>query len=455
MRLEPSREELERLGSEALEFVLDFVDRLPNAPAADVAGAADLAERLLAEAPPERGRPFGELLETFSEAAAKAYDTAGPGYLAYVPGGGLVTAALAEWLASTVNRYTGMAGPAPALVALEESVLRWLCGVFELPAGAQGIVTTGGSMANLSAVVTARSERLGEDLRDATLYVTEHAHHSVAKAALLAGLPRAAVRVVPCDESLRMDPAALDSLLASDPRPFLVVASAGTTNTGAVDPLGAIADVAAAHGCWLHVDGAYGGAFQLTGRGREVLAGVERADSVTLDPHKGLFIPYGTGCLLVRDGAALRRAHSVEAGYLQDLGHELPVPNYADISPELSRASRGVRLWLPLHLHGVAAFREALDEKLDLARAFWDALGDMPSVDRMSAPALSIVPFRLRDGGDAENRALQERINARGRHFLSSTVLDGRFTLRICVVSHRTHRDRIDELIETVRAATS
>lgn len=454
MNLEPTREELEALGHRALDWILDFVDGLEEAPAGGETGGAALAAALVDTPPPEQGRPFEELLDTFGRAVATAYDTAGPGYLAYVPGGGLVTAALAEWLAQTANRYTGMAGPAPALVALEESVLRWLCSEFGLPAGAQGITTSGGSLANLSAVLTARSERLGEDLAGATLYVTEHAHHSVAKAAMLAGIPRAGVRVVPCDAGGRMDPEALGTLIAADPRPFLVVASAGTTNTGAIDPLGAIADVAAAHGCWLHVDGAYGGAFALTERGRRAFAGIERADSITLDPHKGLFLPYGIGCLLVRDGAALRRAHSVGAEYLQDLELDLPVPNYSDLSSELSRPARGVRLWLPLHLHGVAAFRAALDEKLDLARAFWEALGTVDAIDRMAAPELSVVTFRLRDGDDARNRALQDAINAAGRHFLSSTTIDGRFTLRICVVSHRTHRDRIDELAELVRAAT-
>jgi aromatic-L-amino-acid/L-tryptophan decarboxylase len=239
---------------------------------------------------------------------------------------------------------------------------------------------------------------------------------------------------------------------AAGRRPCLVVASAGTTNTGAVDPLQEIADVAEAEGLWLHVDAAYGGFFQLTDRGRVVLAGIERGDTITLDPHKGLFLPYGCGCLLARDGDALRRAHQVDAHYLQDLADTRGIPNFADHSPELSRDFRGLRVWLPLHLHGVAAFRKALDEKLDLARVIYEGLaGD----DRFEVwePPLSIVAFRLRDRDDAANRELHERINRSGRMYLSSTVVDGRFMLRACVLAHRTHRTRIEEAVEIIRRA--
>jgi aromatic-L-amino-acid decarboxylase len=253
-----------------------------------------------------------------------------------------------------------------------------------------------------------------------------------------------------------MRPKALDEAVRADRaagrRPFLVVASAGTTNTGAVDPLPEIAAVAARERLWFHVDAAYGGFFQLTDRGRAILSGIEMGDTITLDPHKGLFLPYGCGCLLARDGDALRRAHQVEAPYLQDLADTRGIPNFADHSPELSRDFRGLRVWLPLHLHGVAGFRRALDEKLDLARFVYEGLA---ADDRFEVwePALSIVPFRLRDRDDATNRELLERINASGRMFLSSTVVDARFMLRVCVLAHRTDRGRIEEAIEIIRRA--
>jgi aromatic-L-amino-acid decarboxylase len=238
--------------------------------------------------------------------------------------------------------------------------------------------------------------------------------------------------------------------------PFAVVASAGTTNTGAVDPIDAIADLARDEGLWLHVDAAYGGFFRLTNRGRERFRGIERADSITLDPHKGMFLPYGTGALVVRDGATLRDAHHIgTSAYLQDLAADAHIPNFAEYSAELSRDFRGLRVWFPLKLHGVSAFREALDEKLDLSEHLYESLKAIPELELPWQPDLSVVPFRLRDGDDAANRRLLDAINDSKRVFLSSTVLDGRFTLRVCILSHRTHRDRIDECIEIVRGAVA
>jgi aromatic-L-amino-acid decarboxylase len=342
---------------------------------------------------------------------------------------------------------------------IEANVVRWLCDLFGYPEGARGVLTSGGSMANLSAVVTARSDRLGEDFSLGTVYVSEQAHLSVKKAAMIAGIPLANVRAVPVTRQLRMDVGALSDAIAADRavglRPFLVVASAGTTNTGAIDPLGDIAEVAEREDAWFHVDAAYGGFFRLTERGRTRFAGIDRADSITLDPHKGMFLPYGTGGLIVRDGAALRRAHHLDAAYLQDLPDDEEIPNFADYSPELSRDFRGLRVWFPLKLHGVAAFREALDEKLDLAEVLADGLRSIPEIELPWDVDLTVVPFRLRDGDDEANRRMLAEINASKRVALSSTVIDGRFVIRACILVHRTHRDRIDECIEIARAAAA
>jgi aromatic-L-amino-acid decarboxylase len=284
-------------------------------------------------------------------------------------------------------------------------------------------------------------------------------HASVTKSATIAGFSRRNARIVPTDDQLRIDPEMLREMIRADRaaglRPFLMVGSAGTTNTGAVDRLDALADVAADEGLWFHVDGAYGGFFQLTQRGRERFAGITRADSVTVDPHKGMFLPYGTGSLVVRDGAALRDAHYEGAAYLQDLAPEGELPNYAEYSPELSRDFRGLRVWMPLVLHGVAAFREALDEKLDLTDHLYERFLEIPEIEVPWTPQLTVVPFRLREGDEDANKRMLERINASKRVFISSTVIEGRYTLRVCIVSHRTHRDRIDECGEIVREAAA
>jgi aromatic-L-amino-acid decarboxylase len=461
--LDPAPEDMRAMGAAALEYLIDFVGGLDDAPAEATEGAVELA-RELRSAPPELGGDFEPLLDEAQRAIAKTFEYAGPGYLAYIPGGGLYTAALAEFIAQGVNRYVGLWQPSPAVVQIEENVVRWLCDVFDYPAGSQGLLLSGGSMANLSAMVTARHARLGQDFLDGTYYVSEQAHASVTKAATIAGFSKRNLRVVPTDPELRMDPEALRTMVREDRsaglRPFLVAPSAGTTNTGAVDPLDDVADVAGEEGLWMHVDGAYGGFFRLTERGREAFRGIERSDSVTLDPHKGMFLPYGTGGLVVRDGQALRDAHYEGAAYLQDLPPTGELPNYSEYSAELSRDWRGLRVWFPLRLHGISAFREALDEKLDLAQVLDEALEADPNVEVSWHPQLSTVAFRLagEEPGPADDERQAEflrRINASKRVFLSSTRIHGRYVLRVCIVSHRTHRDRIDECIEIVAKAAA
>ena len=338
--LDPAPQDMQAMGEAAVSYLIGFIQGLDDAPAEATEGALDLARRLRA-APPEHGGEFAPLFAEAQEAISRTFEYAGPGYLAYIPGGGLYTAALADFIAQGVNRYVGLWQPSPAVVQIEENVTRWLCDLFDYPEGSQGLLLSGGSMANLSAMVTARHAKLGEDFTDGVYYVSEQAHASVPKAATIAGFSKRNVRIVATDDELRMDPEALRTQIARDRadglRPFLVAPSVGTTNTGAIDPIADIADIAEAEDLWLHVDGAYGGFFQLTDRGRERFRGTERSDSVTLDPHKGLFLPYGTGGLVVRDGAAHARrplrgrrlppgsaAHRRAAQLQRALGRALP-----------------------------------------------------------------------------------------------------------------------------------
>jgi len=457
--LDPSPEQMRDMGEAALAYVVDFLRRRPDAPASGFEGAVEAADAHR-ESPPETGGEFPPLLELVETIARHSADNPGPGFLAYIPGGGLFASSLADLLSTTIDRFVNLWGEAPVAAQIENNVVRWLCDLFAFPPESRGVLTSGGSMANFSAIVTARTDRLPEDFLSGTLYVSEHVHASVTKAAMLAGFPVRNVRKVAADPSLRMDVDVLRRMIAEDRdsglSPFAVVASAGTTNTGAIDPIAAVADVAEAEGLWLHADAAYGGFFQLTERGRERFAGIERADSITLDPHKGMFLPYGTGALIVRAGQKLREAHHVgTSAYLQDLAADAHIPNFNEYSAELSRDFRGLRVWFPLKLHGVSAFRDALEEKLDLAEHLYEGLKAIPELELPWQPELSIVAFRLRDGEDDANRRLLGAINDTKRVFLSSTVLDGRFTLRACILSHRTHRDRIDECIEIVGRAAA
>lgn len=466
--LEPDLAERASWLAAANDHVQAMLAGLAEAPASGRAGVAAL-ELGIHEAIQEHGRPLKDALDWLGEARTVGLQPAGPGYLAYVPGGGLFATAVASFVSLAMNRFTALANASPVLARMEHTVIDFLAAELGLPSTAAGYLPSGGSLANFTAIVTARVARLGEDgdLRHATIYTSREAHRSVMKAARLAGIPPANVREIAVDDRLRLDVAALEASVRSDygtgMRPFLVVASAGTTNVGAIDPLGPIADLCAELGLWLHVDAAYGGAFALTEEGRAKLAGIARADSITLDPHKGFFLPYGTGCLLVRDGAALKYAHAESASYLQDLASDTSTRSAAEYGPELSRNDRGILLWLPLWLHGAAAFRAALREKLALARVLREGLRALP-IEVPLEPELSIVTFRTqRQAGEPieawnlRNRALLDHINGCGRVYLSSTLLPTdlgpAFTLRACVLSFRTHEAHIQHALEDVALA--
>ena len=463
--LELSGDDLRRLIEGATERILEHIASLPSQPSADAEGGAELA-RSLAEGLPETGTPAEALLDfLFDRVIPRSFNTAGPGYLAYIPGGGIPHAAVADLIADSVNRYVGVFAAAPGLAQLEENVTRWLCDIAGLPAQAAGILTSGGSLANFSAVLVARRERLPDDFRAGTIYASDQTHHAIAKAAMLAGFPSDCVREVATDDRFCIRADELERMVAADRSagriPFLVVGNAGTTNTGAVDDLAALSAIASREGLWLHVDAAYGGFFLLTAEGRRRMAGIERADSIVLDPHKGLFLPYGTGALLARDGGALTRAHALSADYLPASPEDSELPDYHLRSPELSRDFRGLRLWLPLKMHGIGPFRRNLEEKLSLARWAAERLREIPGIEILAEPQLSIIAFRMRAPGldeaaaDSLDRALMDRVNARKRVFLSGTLLRGRFAIRICVLSFRTHRDRMEEGLEDIRAAAA
>ena len=417
----------------------------------------ELVTTLLGDRPEELPRELREVLGTLQAVLATGVDNAAAGELAYIPGSGLLTAALGELLANVSNRYTGLAGFTPAAVALEQSVLRWLTELFALPERAQGVLLSGGSAANLTALVAAREKHAGDRADRATVYVGEHAHASVRKAARIAGIPARNIRVCGSLDGARLDPeavrVAIKQDLADDLTPIAIVGAAGTTNAGAVDPLGELARVARDAGVWFHVDAAYGGFFQLTERGRRRLAGIELADSITLDPHKSLFLPFGTGALLVRERDDLAHAFAEDADYLRDHGGDLDaLPDFSSITPELSREWRGLRLWLPLQLHGVAAFRDALDTTLDLTAMAVAHLDADPAIEVIGHPDLSIVTFRVH-GDDRDQDAVLAAVNADGRVRLSSTVIDGRVVLRLAILSHRTTEETVALALRLVTRA--
>lgn len=455
--LELSAAQMQSMGEAVLARSVAHMAALGDMPGCGDFNGIEALCRSMREGAPEQGTALEDLLDPlFDEWIPRSFTAPGPGYLAFIPGGGVYPAALADFIADTTNRYTGVWQAAPALVQLEANALDWLRDWMQFPATARGLFTTGGSMAIFNAIACAREKLLGDDIRPGTLYVSSQSHHSIVKAAKLAGIAHDRVRVISVDADFRMRVDELERAIATDRaaglKPYMVFSTAGTTNTGAVDPLDAVADLAAREHMWHHVDGAYGGFFHMVPALRPLLVGLPRADSLTLDPHKGLFMPYGTGALLVRDGEALRALHSSTAGYLPENQNEFYDP--AQYGPDLSRGFPGLRIWLTLKFFGAARYRAALAEKRELAVWAAEQVARIPGIVMDAMPQLSLFAFHLEGAGldtlAAQNqatRALMERVTGRGQVMITGATAGERYLGRVCVLSFRTRRVEMETCV--------
>jgi glutamate/tyrosine decarboxylase-like PLP-dependent enzyme len=456
--LDPGPETRKNLLRQAGEYAETTLENLPETPTYMPDDGRDgFSKSPIMEEPGD----LSELLGFFRrEVDTTGILPASGGQMGYIPGGGLFPSAIGDFLAGISNRYSGVAFAGPGAARMELGLVDWMRQLVGYPETAAGDLTSGGSTATLSAMVTARDAQ-GIDFQaipTACIYLTEQVHHCIDKALHVAGLKDVQKRVVPMDQRFRMDVTALEGMIETDLEqglaPWMVAASAGTTDTGAVDPIRAIASVARRHGLWFHLDAAYGGFFLLCEEAREVLQGMDEADSIVMDPHKGLGLPYGTGAVLVKKGVLLARSNAYYADYMQDaiqaFSEEGGWDSPADFSLELTRPFRGPRMWFPLKLFGLKPFRASLAEKIWLARYFHQELGKMAGFEIGPYPDLSIVTFRYRPArGDINefNKRLMEAVHQDGRVFITSTRIDGEFTLRLAVLNFRTHRSTVDYLL--------
>jgi glutamate/tyrosine decarboxylase-like PLP-dependent enzyme len=452
--LEPDSDQRRALGGQALDHALSFLDGLDDAPS--LRPATEAFSQQLDPEFPEGGRDPAAVLDYIGACIENpGITTTSPRFMGYVPGGGLFHSALGDLIAATSNKYAGHPPAAPGAVRLENACTQWLASAIDYPPTAAGTLTSGGSLANLTAIVAAREARDPEG--GGAVYLPRFAHHCVDKALHIAGRGRAPRRMIATDDRYRMSLDALEQALEEDRRngvrPWLVVASAGTVDTGSIDPLPGIAELCRRYGAWFHVDGAYGGLFKLCEEGRARLSGLELTDSVALDPHKTLFLPYGTGAALVREGQHLLDAFSATAAYMhQPVGADVG-PSPGDLSTELTRHFRALRLWLPLQLAGIGAFRAAQAEKLALARYFHARLSELDGWDPGPEPDLSVVAFRYlpKSGeGDDFNERLMHHIQQEGRVMLSGTRIDGSYRLRCAILCFRTHIEHVDECVDAL-----
>ena len=453
-------ETMRRLGHQTVDAL---VDRLVDAgvPALRRATPAEMRERL-AGPQPRRPHELGEILEQLERDVLPYMGRSDhPGYFAFIPFGSTWPSALGDFVASALNVYAGswMEGAGPSQVELE--VLGWFKDWIGYPDAAAGALVSGGTVANLTALACAREALAGAMSPELVAYVSDQAHSSLARAARLLGFRPDQVRVLPSDETFRLAPATLAAALDADVRagrrPLFVSASAGATNTGSVDPLDELADLCAERGVWLHVDAAYGGFAVLTERGQGALAGLERADSVTLDPHKWLYQPYECGCLLVRDGEQLRATFEIVPDYLRDAEATDVEINFSDLGLQLSRSARAFKLWFSLRYFGIDAFASAIDSSLDLAAHAAAVIDASDVLEHCAPPSLGIVCFRrtFDDIGDEReverrNAALAAAVETSGIGLVSSTRLHGRYALRLCVLNHTTRREHVDAVLDLI-----
>lgn len=467
--LELTGDEMRALGARALEIAVRHFEGLRDLPVATRMPSRAETAALLGRQLEEAGCDPAALLEQLErEVFPVPFHPDHPRFYAFVPGPSNFVSVLGDLLSSAHNVFMGhwLASSTAAQVELE--VLDWLRRLCGLPESGGGILLSGGSMANLAAVATAREVKHGGHLAEATVYCSDQTHSSLFKGLRILGFRPDQRRTVPTDAELRLSLPDLRRMLAEDRaagrRPLCLVANAGTTNTGAVDPLPELAELCAAEDLWLHVDGAYGAAAVLTERGRRALRGLERADSITLDPHKWLFQPYEIGCLLVRQAGSLRRAFRVadddHADYLQDVSrHVQGEVNFYEMGPQLTRSFRALKLWLSLRTFGLSAFRRAIEVGFEMAEEAERALRADPRWEVVTPAQMGVVTFRWRGDGragpaavDALTQRVVDRMREDGWALVMSTALRGRPVLRLCPIHPGA---RAEEIRETLRRLTA
>ncbi|MFI9388481.1 pyridoxal phosphate-dependent decarboxylase family protein [Kutzneria sp. NPDC052558] len=456
-------EERDRAGTRLLTL-LNGHER--GIPAAQVLPEPDreTLTALLSDPMPEDGIGVDALFDRWEhEILPNSTTVAHPRFLAYVLGPPNGIGPYAEAVAAAINQNCNFWQLSPAASVVERAVLEWLAEVVGFPSSAKGILTGGGSLATLQALAAALHDRvpgfratgLQRPAPALVVYTSVEAHRSVDKAAAILGIGLDHVRHIPTDSQHRMDVTALTEAIAADRsagrQPWCVVATCGTVNTGAVDPLDAIADLCAEQDLWLHVDGAYGALFLLCEEMRAVMGGCARADSISLDPHKTLFAPLEAGCLLVRDGAKLRDAYAFDSSYLT-VAEDPLLTDYMDYGPQLSRGFKALKVWSALQAFGVNAFRTTMARTLDLARRLADGIEATPGLTLLAPVTLTAVCFAI-DGVD--HTAALQALAADNTALLGPVLLDGRHGIRACITNHRTTPADIDLILDRLKAMSS
>ena len=458
-----SSSQFRHLTERVAQLAADYLENVDSAPVAPATNGAESAHLFDAELP-ERG--IGEAAFDSLPDVLRASRAPNGRFFGYVLGSGDPVGATGDLLASILNQNVTAWRSGPAAVMIEKTVIKWLALAIGCPEF-RGYLTGGGSAANLMGLAMAREAKTPANERGVSaasaVYASSEVHMSIAKSVALLGIGRDNLRVIPVDSSLRMDTGELERQLAQDvaagKKPVAVVASAGTVNTGVIDPLAKIAEIAHRNGAWCHIDGAYGALAAIAEQDK--FAGMELADSISLDPHKWLYQPLDCGCLLYRSSKAAQKAFSYTADYTRALSTDL-IEGFAffEESLELSRRFRALKVWLSLRYHGLDAFRQCIRNDIAHAQRLADAIEREPQLELMSRGELSAVCFRYRGRNASSendvnqlNAAILKRTQKRGRVYISNATLAGKFCLRACIVNHRTKDADVDAVIPEVLTA--
>jgi glutamate/tyrosine decarboxylase-like PLP-dependent enzyme len=461
-RLDLSGEEMRRLGHAVVDTLVAHFEGLAEGPVGRRAPREEL-ERLLREPIPETGQdPVALVEQVRRDIAANTLHVNHPRFFAFVPSPGNFVSAMADALASGFNIFAGTWFAGSAAAQVELVVIEWLREICGLPETAGGLFVSGGTMANLTALAAARHARLGGRMDGAMVYMSDQTHSSVARSLKVLGFAPEQIRILAADAEFRLPLDALRAAIQADRatglRPFCIVANAGTTNTGAVDPLPELAALCRAESLWLHVDGAYGAPAILVEKGKAALAGLDEADSLSLDPHKWLFQTFESGCVLLRDRSLLLDAFQVMPEYLRDTERGLEEVNFGNYGVQLTRSPRALKLWMSLQVFGLGAFRNAIARGIRLAELAEGALRRSGQWSIVTPAQLAVVTFRYDSPGlePAETDALHARIvedmMVEGFALATSTVLNGRPVLRLCTINPRTSDADIEETVRRITA---
>jgi glutamate/tyrosine decarboxylase-like PLP-dependent enzyme len=436
----------------AVDRVLEHFEHGAQGPAIKESPSADLQAALGGPPPEEPGDPLQAMEALVDVALANMQHGDHPRYFARIPGPSSFAGVLGEWLGSGFNAiatsWPGGSGPA----TVELVVLDWLRSLFGMPEGTEGVLVSGGSLANVTALIVARKVAGA-----GVAYLSDQTHSSIKRGLTAIGFPAEHIRVLASDGEFRLDVDAVRAAIRDDRaagrRPGFLIATAGTTNCGAVDPLQELAELSTAENLWLHIDGAYGAPAVLCDAGRAALAGIERADSLVVDPHKWLFQPYDIGCLLVRRSGALSDAFTMTSEYLTGTSSGEGEIDFRDRSLELSRRARALKLWLSFRIYGLGRMRSAIARGIELAEYAQGILEADGRWELVTPAQLAIVTFALRGATASEHAARAAALARDGYAAITSTSLNGRSVLRLCTINPRTTEDDIVSTLDRLAAS--